>query len=118
MLLKHDAPLSPFSPPPQVFSWWGLLSGALFVGSAANAVTAIALIGVSAATGVWCGVAVVVSFAWGVLVAGDEVAHMGRALAALALILAGIAGVAVAAWVGGGEADGGDARESKLDPCF
>lgn len=88
-----------------MFTAWGLLAGALFVLSASNAVTAISLIGLAAATGVWCGVAVLASFCWGVLVAGDEVEHMGQAAAALALILCGIAGVALAAWTGGQAAD-------------
>ncbi|PSC71282.1 sugar transport [Micractinium conductrix] len=91
--------------PPRVFSWHGVLSGVLFVASSANAVTAISLIGLSAATGVWCGTAVLVSFAWGVLVAGDEVASMRQAAAALALILAGIAGVVAASAWGGSTAE-------------
>ena len=80
-----------------------MLSGALFVACAANAVTAISLIGLSAATGVWCGTAVLVSFSYGVLVAGDSVQRLGLAALALGLILFGIAGVALAAWAGGKE---------------
>ncbi|KAL4458531.1 hypothetical protein ABPG75_013396 [Micractinium tetrahymenae] len=87
--------------PNRVLTWWGVLSGVLFVASSGHAVTAISLVGLAAATGVWCGTAVLVSFAWGVTVAGDEVAHMGLAAAALALILAGIAGI-VASAAGGG----------------
>ena len=87
--------------PPRVFSWLGMLSGMLFVASAANAVTAIGLIGLSAASGLWCGTAVLVSFSYGVLVAGDRVESMGLAAAALALILCGIVGIALAAWAGG-----------------
>ncbi len=83
-----------------------MLSGALFVISAANAVTAISLIGLSAATGVWCGTAVLVSFAWGVFVAGDGVERMGLAAAALGLILAGIGGIVVAAAGSGAAGDG------------
>ena len=84
----------------QVFSWWGVLSGGLFVASSASAITAISLIGLSAASGVWCGTAVLVSFSFGVLVAGDHVERLGLAAAALALIVCGIAGIAVAAWAG------------------
>lgn len=84
-------------PSRQVFTWYGVLSGALFVASSAHAVTAISLVGLAAATGVWCGTAVLVSFAWGVAVAGDQVQHMGLAAAALALILVGIAGIVASA---------------------
>ncbi|KAL4859306.1 hypothetical protein ACK3TF_001045 [Chlorella vulgaris] len=97
--------------PSRVFSAWGLLGGALFVISTANAVTAVSLIGVSAATGVWCGVAVLCSFAWGVLVVGDQVDNMQQALAALAVILLGIAGIVAAAWAGSSEEDTADEAE-------
>jgi glucose uptake protein GlcU len=104
--------MSRFSPATrQVFSAWGLLGGALFVISTANAVTAVSLIGVSAATGVWCGVAVLCSFAWGVLVVGDQVDNMQQALAALAVILLGIAGIVAAAWAGSSEEDTADEAE-------
>jgi glucose uptake protein GlcU len=103
--------------PPRVFSAWGVLSGCLFVLSASNAIAAISLIGLAAATGVWCGVAVLTSFAWGVLVAGDEVEHMWQAAAALALILAGIAGIAVSAANGGHQVDSPDvSREASNEP--
>ncbi|KAI7841935.1 hypothetical protein COHA_004462 [Chlorella ohadii] len=103
--------------PPRVFSIWGVLSGCLFVLSASNAVTAISLVGLAAATGVWCGVAVLTSFAWGVLVAGDKVQHMWQAVAALALILAGIAGIAASAAGGGQALDSPSAsREASNDP--
>lgn len=99
--------------PPRVFTLWGLLSGIVFVVSSCFSVTAINLIGVSAATGVWCGVAAACSFAWGVLVAGEELASVGKALLALALILAGMAGIALAAWAGGGAEIGGDGEDSR-----
>lgn len=97
-----------FPPRQQVFTWYGVLSGILFVASSAHAVTAIALVGLATATGVWCGTAVLVSFGWGVAVAGDEVAHPGRAAAALALILAGIAGIVASAAGGGAGAQPGE----------
>ncbi len=100
-----------------MFSAWGVLSGCLFVLSASNAVTAISLVGLAAATGVWCGVAVLTSFAWGVLGAGDKVQHMWQAVAALALILAGIAGIAASAAGGGQALDSPSAsREASNDP--
>lgn len=104
-------------PARKVFSAWGVVSGCLFVLSAACAVTSISLIGLAAATGVWCGVAVLTSFAWGVLVAGDEVEHMWQAAAALALILAGIGGIAASAANGSQEPDSpGVSREASNEP--
>jgi multidrug transporter EmrE-like cation transporter len=101
-----------------VFTWWGLVSGAVFVVSSSFSVTAIGLIGMSAATGVWCGVAVLCSFSWGVLVAGEELASVGKALLALALILAGVAGIALAAWAGGAESgDDADPQQGDAAGC-
>lgn len=107
----------PSLPRCQAFSAYGMLSGVLFVLSASNAVTAISLIGLAAATGVWCGVAVLTSFAWGVLVVGDEVEHMWQAAAALALILLGISGIAASAANGGqAEASPSVSREASNEP--
>lgn len=72
-----------------MFSFYGLLSGALFVTSTGCAVSAISLIGLAVASGVWCGTAVLSGFLWGVLVVGDHVQHMGEAAVAIAIILAG-----------------------------
>lgn len=71
--------------------------------SSANAVAAIQCIGLAAASGVWCGTAVVVSFVCGIRFAGDEIEHLPQAVAAVGLTLAGIAGIALAAWMGGSQ---------------
>lgn len=84
-----------------MFTPLGLASGALFVVAAASTFAAISYLGLAVASGVWCGTAVLVSFAYGVLVAGDAISQPQLAAAALALLLLGIAGMAVAGQLGG-----------------
>jgi len=79
-----------------VFEPWALLSGFLFTISTANAFMAIATVGLSVGSGVWCGTAVLVSFVWGVFVQQETVANLPLAIAALAILLAGITGIAAA----------------------
>lgn len=81
---------------PLVFSPWGLVSGALFTASCACAMAAISTLGLAVASGVWCGTAVLVSFAFGVTVAGEPIARMSLAAWALADMLMGIAGIGAA----------------------
>ncbi|KAF6265590.1 hypothetical protein COO60DRAFT_1697639 [Scenedesmus sp. NREL 46B-D3] len=72
----------------------GALSGVLFVLSTAASMQAIQLIGLSQAVGIGCGTAALVSFTWGVLVEAGTISQLPRALAGIAAILLGIAGVA------------------------
>lgn len=79
----------------QAFTAWGLLSGLFFVLSIAHAFLSINLLdNVAAATGVWCGVAMVVSFVFGVST-GDHVGSPVLAAAALACMLLGVGGITV-----------------------
>lgn len=101
----------------QVFSPWGVLSGLLFILSAGNAVLAIQQVGLAVASGVWCGVAVLTSFAWATLVGGDHIDRPGQAAAALVLLLAGITGIAGAgAW--GSPAQCKDDSHREEDPLL
>eukprot|EP00887_Chlorella_sp_A99_P006359 scaffold3.g6359.t1 len=75
---------------------WGVASGALFVLSCSQAVLGIGRLGLAVASGVWCGTAVLVSFFFGVVVAGEPIASSAQAAAGLALLLAGTAGIAAA----------------------
>jgi hypothetical protein len=63
-----------------VFEPWALLSGFLFTISTANAFMAIATVGLSVGSGVWCGTAVLVSFVWGVFVQQETVANLPLAV--------------------------------------
>jgi multidrug transporter EmrE-like cation transporter len=49
----------------QVFTPWGMLSGALFVSSTGCTFFAIDLLGVSVASAIWCGTAMLASYIWG-----------------------------------------------------
>uniref|UniRef100_A0A383V610 EamA domain-containing protein n=1 Tax=Tetradesmus obliquus TaxID=3088 RepID=A0A383V610_TETOB len=74
----------------------GGVSGLLFVLSTGASMQAIQLIGLSQAIGIGCGTAALVSFGWGLLIETGTVAQLPRALAGMAAILLGIAGVAAA----------------------
>ena len=77
----------------QGFTAWGLLSGLFFVLSIAHAFLSINLLdNVAAATGIWCGVAMLVSFAFGVAT-GDHVGSPVLAAMALVGMLLGVAGI-------------------------
>ena len=80
----RSAPLRAF----QGFTPWGLLSGVLFVTATAFTFYAIRLLGLSVASGVWCGTAILCSFGYGVAFGGDTIANAGLAAAALALAFA------------------------------
>lgn len=67
------------------FSLLGALGGALFVVSIAGSFYAIGLLGMTTAQGIWSGVAVVISFMWGVL-AFDETPK-GSILSAFGVII-------------------------------
>lgn len=84
----------------QVFTPWGLLSGLLFTASTANTFAAIHHLGLSVASGVWCGVAVLMSFCWGIFVAGDQLTRPLLATLSLLLLVAGIVGIAAAGELG------------------
>eukprot|EP00884_Botryococcus_braunii_P004675 jgi/Botrbrau1/14208/Bobra.0291s0013.1 len=79
----------------RVFTPWGLLSGLLFVLSTANAFFAISKMGLSSASGIWCGTAVVVSFTFGVRIMGDQITRPALAAPGLVLLIAGLAGIAL-----------------------
>lgn len=78
----------------QVFTPWGLLAGLLFVLSTAHAFFAISKLGLSSASGIWCGTAVVVSFTFGVRVMGDTITRPAVAAPGLVLLITGLAGIA------------------------
>ncbi|KAK9800727.1 hypothetical protein WJX73_000776 [Symbiochloris irregularis] len=83
------------------FTAWGLVSGLLFVFSTANTFYSISKLGVSVATGVWSGVAVVASFAFGVLVNGDQISKPSVAGPGLALLITGLLGIAFSEQIAG-----------------
>ncbi|GAQ77996.1 hypothetical protein KFL_000060620 [Klebsormidium nitens] len=83
---------------PVVWTPLGVASGVLNVLSSACAFWAASLVGVSVAPAIWSGVTALVSSLFGVLLdpIGRRVSDLPAALAGLALLMAGIAGIAYA----------------------
>lgn len=76
------------------FTGWGLVAGGLFVGAASASFFAVAEIGVALGQGIWGGVAMVVSYFWGLLVFGETPSREGLSLLGLLLLVLGVCGVA------------------------
>ena len=76
----------------QPFSTVGFVSGAFFVLSNVSSYVALHLLdNISVATGVWCGTAMVVSFAFGA--ATDGLTHGAVAVVAIAVMIAAVWGI-------------------------
>ncbi len=58
--------LSPCYAFEQVFTPWGMLSGALFVLSTGCTFFAIDILGISFSSAIWSGTAIIASFTWGI----------------------------------------------------
>ncbi|KAJ7287905.1 hypothetical protein O6H91_Y315800 [Diphasiastrum complanatum] len=85
-----------------VWTLLGLLSGLLFVLSAANAYRAVRLIGISIGAGIWSATAVLVSFVAGLLLDPKATIHnLPLAIAGIIIILGGIGGITWVGQVGG-----------------
>lgn len=78
----------------------GVLAGALFVVAISGSFAAIPLIGLATAQSVWGGVAVLVSFAWGVAALGNRVDSPVLAALGLVSLVTSIAGIAACTEVG------------------
>jgi glucose uptake protein GlcU len=78
----------------QVFTPWGMLSGALFVSSTGCTFFAIDLLGVSVASAIWCGTAMLASYIWGLRINHEELSRPGFSIPALLLLVGGLAGIA------------------------
>lgn len=77
----------------QEFSKYGLLSGALFVFANVSSYAAIHLLNnVAVATGIWCGIAMVVSFAFGALKDGVS-QSVAVAVGAIVIMVLGVGGI-------------------------
>lgn len=99
----------------QALTVFGVLSGAFFVLSALHAVLAISRIGLAAASGIWCGVAVLVSAAWGIWGAGERIHSPTTAALGIASLLVGIGGIAAVSHAGGAERERGKEEEVLLE---
>mmetsp|Transcript_19135 Transcript_19135/g.53350 ORF Transcript_19135/g.53350 Transcript_19135/m.53350 type:complete len:171 (-) Transcript_19135:645-1157(-) len=107
------------APIPRLFEPLALLSGLLFTVSTANAFAAISMIGLSVGSGIWCGTAVLVSFAYGILVQHEQLANLPLALLALVVLVAGISGIAFSSVLSAKQSrahDNGDGDQESLLP--
>eukprot|EP00891_Asterochloris_glomerata_P007625 jgi/Astpho2/7625/Aster-x0777 len=77
---------------PMVFDKWGLLSGVLFVLSTACTFFAINRLGLATAAATWCGTAIVVSFTFGLKIAGENLSKPWLAVPSIILLVVAITG--------------------------
>jgi len=80
---------------PVVFSPWGILGAAIWVGSAIPSFVAISAIGMAQGPAIWAGLTVLVSFLWGLVVFREEVRSLPLAVLGVVVIIAGIFGVSM-----------------------
>lgn len=76
-----------------MFTPWGMLSGAFFVASTGCTFVAIDLLGISVASAVWCGTAMLSSSIWGLRANNEKLGHPGFSIPALLLLVGGLAGI-------------------------
>ncbi len=90
------APFLPLVGVPLGISPFGVAAGALFVGASGFSFVAASKLGLSTGQGVWSGMAIVVSFLWGVI-GPAPISHAPRSPTlsgvAVALLLAGVVGI-------------------------
>lgn len=77
-----------------VFEPLGLAAGALFVLAISFSFAAVQYIGIALGQGVWGGIAILVSYVWGVAKFGDPISTPWLAGVALILLLSGVLGIA------------------------
>jgi len=94
-----------------VFEPLGLVAGALFVLAISFSFLAVDCIGVALGQGVWGGIAIVVSYAWGVIAFGNPIASPLLAGLAMILLCIGVVGIAFCEAIGGKFGDSSSPRE-------
>mmetsp|Transcript_71 Transcript_71/g.158 ORF Transcript_71/g.158 Transcript_71/m.158 type:complete len:317 (-) Transcript_71:173-1123(-) len=99
-----------------IFEPLGLLSGLLFVIATANSFAAISAVGLSIGSGIWCGTAVLISFTFGILVAGEKLHNLPLAVSAIAILLFGISGIAYSSYLSDRDLHSGGSEEDPLLP--
>ncbi|KAL0488335.1 10 TM domain-containing transmembrane protein [Acrasis kona] len=79
---------------PWTFSYHGILGACCWVPASVCSIYAIKYIGIGIASGLWSGCIIIVSFLWGVIAFHDAVRNVPLTLLGLALLIAGIMGLA------------------------
>ena len=75
------------------WTWWGLVSGTLWVLGGTGGIYAIRMAGLAIAVGVWASVMIGVNFVWGILVFREPIHDVLGTLAAFVLLTAGLVGM-------------------------
>ena len=79
---------------PIEWSAWGVAGASIMTATQLCAWPAIQSLGAAVGPGVWCGIGMLTSFAWGVLVFGETLHSPPLAAFALLALVAGVGGVA------------------------
>jgi len=77
------------------WTWWGLLSGMLWVVGGTGGIYAIRAAGIAVAVGTWASVMVMVNFCWGILVFREPVSSVPSTLGAFLCLATGIVGMSM-----------------------
>lgn len=77
------------------FSWLAMVGGMLFVFATCSSFIAVELIGLALAQGIWGGVAILVSFSWGIVGFGQYPKSPVLSALGLVVLCVGIAGIAL-----------------------
>jgi glucose uptake protein GlcU len=77
------------------WTWWGLVSGLLWVLGGTGGIYAIRMAGLAIAVGTWASVMIAVNFWWGILVFHEPIHDLGGTAAAFVLLSAGLVGMSI-----------------------
>ena len=94
-VLSFPAALVIFHVPRAMWTWWGLVSGMLWVLGGTGGIYAIRLAGLAVAVGTWASVMIAVNFAWGILVFREPVHDVWGTLGAFLLLSLGLVGMSI-----------------------
>jgi glucose uptake protein GlcU len=81
---------------PFIPTYWGIVSGTLWVFSSILSVFAVNYSGLAVSQGIWAGCTIIVSFFWGSVIFHQELESLGLSLVGLVMLMVGIAGMSIA----------------------
>ena len=77
------------------WTWWGLLSGFLWVVGGTGGIAAIRMAGLAIAVGTWASVMILVNFVWGIMVFHEPINDVKSAILAFLLLTLGLVGMSI-----------------------
>jgi len=81
---------------PFILTYWGIVSGALWVTSSILSIFAVTYSGLAVSQGIWAGCTIIVSFFWGAVIFHQELLNLGLSLVGLGMLMIGIVGMSIA----------------------